>query len=111
MHSRDIFISKHVIFHEHILPYPSNSDSITSQWEYFSSTSETPPSTSSDIVYVPPPVIDDPLNVSTSIPNNNPSSPILPVPTRQSTRTLITPSYLQDYVCNNIHTSPYPISN
>jgi hypothetical protein len=30
MHTRDIFVSRHVIFHEHILPYPTTSESITS---------------------------------------------------------------------------------
>jgi hypothetical protein len=93
----------------HILPYPSNQDSITSQWEYFSSASDTTHSISSDIIHVPPPIIDDPPPMSP--PNNHSPSPIVSVPIRQSTRTSITPSYLQDYVCNNIHTSSYPISN
>jgi len=109
MHSRDIFISRHVIFHEHILPYPINPDSITSQWEYFPSPHTTPHSPSSDVVHVPPLIIDDPPFES-SHNNNNTPSPILLVPTRQSTRTSNTPAYLKDYVCNNIHASLYPIT-
>jgi hypothetical protein len=90
MHSRDIFVSRHVIFHEHILPYPSNSDSITFQWEYFSSVSDTSHSTSSDIIHVPPVIINDPPPMRPS-PAHSPS-PIVSVPTRKSTRTLNTPS-------------------
>jgi len=110
IHSRDIFINRHVIFHEHILPYPSNPDSITSQWEYFSSPPTTSHSPLSDVDHIPPSIIDDPIFES-SLPNNDTSSPILHVPTRQSTRTSNTPAYLQDYVCNNIHASLYPITN
>jgi hypothetical protein len=75
-----------------------------------SSTHITPPSTSSNVIHVPPLIIDDPPFVS-SLNNNNTPSPILPVSTRQTTRTSHTPAYLQDYVCNNTHASLYPITN
>ena len=110
IHSREILISRHVIFHEHILPYPSTSDSITSQWKYFSSSSDKPLSIHSEIVPVPPPIIDDPPIIGYPPPNNTPS-PILHVSTKQSTRTSIPSSYLQDYIFNNVHTSSYPITD
>lgn len=37
IHTREIHISRHVSFHEHILPYPSSSSSITTDWDYFPS--------------------------------------------------------------------------
>lgn len=46
-----------------------------------------------------------------SKPVNHDSPPSLPITTRHSTRNINAPSYLQDYVCNNIHASTYPISN
>lgn len=107
--SRAIFISRHVIFHEHILPYPQSSDSITSQWEYFPSHSNTSPSNPPDVISIPPPIIDDPP--FTNSPDDITPPPPLPVSTRQSTRVSNTPAYLQDYICNSAHVSLYPITN
>ena len=114
-----------MVFHEYLLPYPSNSEFITTQWEYFSpiqtATSEsvdTPPSapiiddeeysSSSSHIYSPttthsPP--HSPINSSPDI------SPIIPQSPRKSTRNKTASVYLQDYVCHHLHVSPYPISN
>ncbi|PNY11392.1 peptide transporter PTR2 [Trifolium pratense] len=43
MHNREIFISWHVNFHEHILPYPSSPSSVTPSWDYFSTNSTSAP--------------------------------------------------------------------
>jgi len=37
IHLREIYVSRHVQLHEHILPYPANPLSITTTWTYFSS--------------------------------------------------------------------------
>jgi hypothetical protein len=80
-------------------------------WEYFSHFSSIPvndtatPSCKSLI-------IDDIVTFSTSIPHDTPpSSPISPIIHRHSTRNTTAPSYLKDYICNNIHASTYPISH
>lgn len=64
---------------------------------------------SHDIPFVSPPIIDDYDFLSEPV--NNDSPPSLPITTRHSIRNINAPSYLQDYVCNNIHASTYPISN
>jgi hypothetical protein len=53
INSREIFVSRHVVFHEHYLPYPSNNESITTQWEYFSPT-PTPIHTSESVDTISP---------------------------------------------------------
>ena len=111
MHSRAIFVSRNVTFHETVLPYQTSSpSSVTDNWHY--------------ITPSPPPFID----VPDSFPISTSPSPIVesPIPTdspvihdppvRVSTRNKSTPTYLKDYVCpitNSIHTSssPYHISN
>ena len=121
IHSREIFVSRQFVFHEYFLPYPSNNESITSQWEYFSPFL----TVTSESVATPPsiPIIDDEDYSSSSshihspdIQNSPPPSHIHPSPDipqspRKSTRNKTAPAYLQDYVCNHLHVSPYPISN
>jgi len=121
VHSREIFVSRHVVFHEHFLPYPSNNESVTSQWEYFSPIQLV----ASESVDTPPfaSIIDDEDYSSPSPPTHSPdivhSPPPSPIPhsldihqsPRKSSRNKTTPVYLEDYVCNHLHASPYPISN
>ncbi|PNX75766.1 peptide transporter PTR2, partial [Trifolium pratense] len=97
--TREIFISRHVTFHEHVLPYPSSPSVFTSNWDYFSShlVSDTPIPTSNDIL-TPSSCIS-----STDITLSTPLSPPLPTvihPSRYSTRPKHIPPYLKDYVCN-----------
>jgi hypothetical protein len=114
--SREIFISRHVSFHESVLPYPKDPSSTTHDWQYFI-TSPSNVHIASDDQSSPPslPVIDDILppcspshvhNDTPPIHNDTPhASP------RRSTRVRNAPSHLQDYVCNSSSTSTYPISN
>jgi len=115
IHITEIHISRNVSFHEHILPYPSNSSSITNNWDYFPlvscpssnsplDTSNTPPSPR-------PPFIDpDPPHHDTT----HSISPIPPPVLRKSTRSSHPLVHLQDYVYNISHASAsshvsYPI--
>jgi len=115
IHTREIHISKNVSFHEHILPYPSNSSSITTNWDYFPSVScpTCHPSPATSNTPQPPPLtfIDpEPPFHEPSPPTSPSQSPFL----RKSTRNSNTHIHLQDYVCNLSHTSsvvPYPISD
>lgn len=97
------------------MPYPSTNESITTQWEYFSSP-PTPITTSEsvDITSSPPIIDDDDYSSSPPLSPIHPSpdtSPAIHQSPRKSTRNTTTPAYLQDYVCNNLHVSSYPISN
>lgn len=119
--TREINISWHVSFHEHILPtYPSNSSSITTNWDYFPSVSCSPRNLSTDISQTPqappPPFIDlDPPHHDFDKPISLIPPPIL----RRSSRTINPPQHLQDYICNVFDASfssisshvPYPISH
>ena len=108
IHSREIFISRHVSFHENVLPYTQNPSSTTHDWQYFTPSPSKVPLSSIDQSPSPSlPIIDDifPPTSSSSVPNDVPVSP------RKSTRTRNAPFHLQDYVCNNSHTSTYPLSN
>jgi hypothetical protein len=126
IHTREVFVSRHVVFHEHYLPYPSNKDSITTQWEYFSTSASPIPTSESVENTSPTPIIDDddysssspPISpshfspdASPNLPSPNVVSPDPPPSPRHSNRTRNAPVYLQDYVCNHLHISPYPISN
>jgi len=109
LNSREIFISRHVSFHETILPYPKNSSSTTADWKYYTS------SLSSHHIHSqnasPPihiPVVIDDILPSTTVP---PLSPPLPVSPRRSSRVRNAPPHLQDYVCNNSHSTTYPLSH
>lgn len=112
VHSREIHISRHVSFHDHILPYPANPSSITTNWDYFPSvpcSASQPPSAPS---ITPPASFIDPEPIVT---NNTPSPSPSPQPVlRKSSRHVNPPSHLQDYVCNQSHVSStvsYPISD
>ena len=105
LHSREIFISRNVVFHDHILPYPSSSEK---NLEYFPFSHLQ----SSDSSHVP--------LESSSSPSPFPSvdSPIGP-PQRISSRSKHALPHLKDYICqssssssfNNIKNVPYPISH
>jgi hypothetical protein len=88
LHSREIFVSRHVIFHEHILPYQNSPSNPISSWSYM-------PSDSPTIIDPTPP------SHSVTTPLVNPS-PIAShsLPTRHSSRLTSHPSYLHDYICN-----------
>ena len=109
IHTREIHISRHVSFHEHILPYPPSSSSITTDWEYFPSDASTASNPSNtQLPHLPTPFID----IDPSPPDNTPSPP----PLRRSSRIVNPPSHLQDFVCtlNNASASQtndvsYPI--
>jgi len=77
IHSREIFISRHVPFLENVLPYPQNPSSTTHDWQYFTISSNKVPLPSISQSPSPSlPVIDDilpPLSPS-SVPNNVPVS-------------------------------------
>ena len=124
LHTKEICISSHVVFHEYVLPYKSNSSSQSHDWEYFTSLSNSSnksseltspittsslyrsivPSSSTDIVPHIDPVI-----------SNLPSLPTSPPIIRQSSGNKSPPSYLQDYICHNKSHSfvnnAYSISN
>lgn len=85
IHSRQIHISRHVNFHEHILPYPSNPSSITTTWNYFSSDTCSVSNLIPDTPHTPsPPIIDlDPPYIEPTPPTPSISPPII----RKSSRT------------------------
>ena len=87
IHTREIHISRNVSFHEHILPYPSNSSLIATNWDYFPSvscpTSISPPDISITPPTQPPPFIDpDPPHHD----HNTSISPISQTVLRKSAR-------------------------
>jgi hypothetical protein len=114
LHSREIFVSRHVIFHEHILPYQKSPSNPISSWTYMPSESPIiidPPPPSNSVDPTPLPLITNPIV--------KPSPPVShSLPTRRSSRQKSSPSYLQDYICNT-STAPkhasqsclYPITN
>jgi len=127
LHTKCVFISRHVIFHEHnfplasnlvhpnsdgcfLFPPPSHSPSssskdhlsvlpIVSPTDFFEiPTMDSPPSSSSESVSPHPVVTSDTPNSSNSVPPH-------PV-SRQSTRVRRPPEYLQQYHCQLASTSP-----
>lgn len=105
IHFREIHISRHVNFLEHVIPYPTNPSSITTTWNYFSSDSC---STSNPLLGSSPtpstPIIDpDPPYIEPASPTQPISAPII----RKSPRTINPPSHLQYYICNHV-SSPFP---
>ncbi|CAJ2636545.1 unnamed protein product [Trifolium pratense] len=115
--SREIFISRHVTFHEHVFPYPSSISNPTSYWDYIPSCpSPAVPIPNSNNTSFPPPVsVSNDNTVSTSSPSS--SSDNIPSH-RSSTRLKHIPPYLKDYVCNALdHSSMkssgivYPMSH
>jgi len=119
--SREIFLSRNVVFHELILVYTSSNPSPTSNWQYHSSSSQSPVIEVSEPVSTSPSPPISPTQSTDHIihslqPSTTPSSP----PLRVSSRTKKTPSYLQDYICPsstisasyvNKTCSSYPLSN
>ena len=77
-HSREIFVSRYVVFHENFLPYPSNYESITTNWEYFSPIDSIPTVSIDHAPHVSV-IDDDDYSPSSSITNNSPSPPTSPI--------------------------------
>ena len=114
--TREIFVSRNVLFYEHILPYPKSHLSVTSDWEYFPSQPPVliPDSASSSSLEPPlpkdPPILPDSPSIE--------PQPISP-PLRRSSRVSIAPSHLKNFICHassqfsSPHTNVplYPISN
>jgi len=100
--TREIFVSRHVTFHENILPYNFTTSSTTPSWDYFSPSN----------IEISNPPNETPSTPSASLPHASSSLPsfVSHLP-RHSTRNKISPSYLQDYVCNSINSTTYPISH
>ena len=107
LNTKNIFISRNVTYHEHILPYSNSSQSF--QWQYHSNhpiPSVTEPA-SENCVLEPPTIhsntIPDPTLYEPETPHQE-HNPILPEPEnlslRRSTRNISKPIHLSDYVCN-----------
>lgn len=105
LHTKEIFISRHVTFHEHVLPYKGNPSSCTHYWEYFESLSvssihATTPSHFDPLIvnyYNQIPITA--INTDTSSTDIHPSPIISPhINLRKSFRTKTLPLYLQDYI-------------
>jgi hypothetical protein len=107
IHTREIHISRHVSFHEHILPYPPSSSSVTTDWDYFPSDASTASNPSSS---PPTPTF---IDIDPSPHDDTPSPPSLPPPPalRRSSRNVNPPSHLQDYVCSLDHSSASHVNN
>lgn len=99
--TREIFVSRHVTFHENILPYKYTASSTNPSWKYFSHSTTDTLNPINDTSSIPP----APLFIDDTIPNSSssslPPSYVSHLP-RNSTRNKTSPYYLQDYVCNSI---------
>lgn len=134
-HTNEIFVSRNVTFHEHILPYEPSSQSSSTSWNYFPSehdqntttqheTSTTypthvisPHSTSNlnndqttDSINIPSPhptpTPNHDQHIQISYNSTQPQSTTYPEPpTKTSSRLRHHSSYLQDYKCNSTATS------
>jgi len=115
--THQVFTSRDVIFHEHILPYSQQATGSQSQLfppffpSFLSSNihileqSFTPVHTIDIPVHLTPSIAQDSSQTSAPTePQHHPSSSSTQPDTRRSTRGHKTPSYLSDYVCNNITT-------
>ena len=90
----------------------NHSPSSTSpEWDYFSHFPSKPvPDTVTPSCQSP--IIDDIVTSSPPLIHYTPPpSPVPPIIQRHSTKNTTAPSYLQDYICNNIHAFTYPISH
>ncbi|KAJ0587500.1 putative RNA-directed DNA polymerase [Helianthus annuus] len=103
LHTNSVFISRDVVFFEHLFPSitSSNPSSIFPPLDNFFSFFDDPPSPSFSSSSSPS---------FSSSPISDPSSyvPVFDspaIPLRKSTRPSVPPAYLQDYVCNNVHSS------
>lgn len=107
VHTRQIVISKNVVFHEHIFPYKCPSPVTDAHcWDTsHDTTSNLPPSTNPSI-RTPHTNIPESLTSPDSTPNISPTSPpnstLTPQPPhpRHSTKITRPPSCLNDYICN-----------
>ncbi|KAK2406745.1 putative mitochondrial protein [Trifolium repens] len=134
LHTKEIFISRHVVHHDHILPYQPVT-STTPSWHYHTEFTSPPDlfvpqeiqtHSPNPIALDTAPIINDtipqnPISIST---NSNPNpviteNPTLPAnPSPRPVRARQSPSNLKDYVCNHSHDSSihsskgilYPIS-
>ena len=110
IHSKGIFVSRNVTFHETVLPYQTSPSFVTDNWHYITP----PPPLFIDVPDSLPTSTSPPPIVESHIPTD---SPVIHDPlVRVSTRNKSTLVYHKDYVCpitNSIHTSssPYHISN
>lgn len=134
LHTRQIFISRNVVFYEHILPYETDSENQLSYRSDPEFTIEKLPisvphveSHNHDSIFYSPSIIpiDDNdlpiLNQNPPIPNiPDPIDVVEPVPDiKRSERVKTIPAKLQDYVCNSFTDqstssssgSLYPLSN
>ena len=138
LHTNEIFLSRNVTFHEHILPYHSSSTDVSRNWEYFTSTTSIgenipsplqPSATSIPLPIVPTSQTINNENVPSPLQPNDTSVPLPIIPSspspnsisppdtitnpnslRSSSRTRQPPSRLQDYVCASFHDDPHQSS-
>ena len=105
LNSREIFISKHVTFHDHILPYTNSN---VTHWEYFPSKSSSVSHNESDsLPDIHPSTFDD--TPSTTTPPL--ASPLELPPIIRSSRIRHPPSHLKDFVCHVSNQSSSPPSS
>jgi hypothetical protein len=125
LHTKSVFISRHVIFHEHIFPFALNLVNPTSDGCFLFPSSCSDSSNSTSFVHSIVSSFDHPnisnSDTSVSDPVSSPSShpspvstdtltnPPLPVP-RKSTRICRPPEYLQQYHCHLASTLPESVS-
>jgi len=115
LNTRNIFVSRHVTYHEHILPYSNPNQPF--QWKYHSNQPIAPviepepvnnPNTNphdSTITNTNPEDLEPEISSNNELDNHNqPPAQDLPEPDpsplRKSTRTIQKPTHLPDYVCN-----------
>ncbi|PNX88255.1 retrovirus-related Pol polyprotein from transposon TNT 1-94, partial [Trifolium pratense] len=123
LHSKEIFLSRHVTYHDHILPYHTSTN--PQNWHYHTNISHndapTVPNDLHDVLPYNNPhtdnVVDPPSPVdhanptdsdttsSTVNPDNTVSTHIRPSRQKQK------PAYLSDYVCNTSTSSSAPLSS
>ena len=117
LHTKQFFISRDVVFHEHIFPFQSHSPSVPVHDPFFDTVlptvlSDSPPFPSTNHITTTSNSLD--LALPASPLSNDPSPSSFP-PLRKSSRSNRLPSYLRDFHCNlSVSLSPsqlYPLSN
>jgi hypothetical protein len=105
IHHHNIFVSRNIIHHDHILPYTSSTTS--PNWHYHLSYTLPLPVDQTDTTYQTTQPSHDPDIPSTTNDTSNTSNPPLPddspsqIPiSTRPVRTKHVPSYLSDFVCN-----------